>query len=337
MTPTWAVVATVDEPAPLILAFAAWHLSLGASEVHLFLDRPDAETEAGLARLPGCRVTICNEVFWATSEKRKRPKLHVWRQGHNARMAYHSTKADWLLHLDADEFVRDATAMVTELARAPTDSVYMRLAVAERVWSPTSDDGSLFSGIFRHAMPDFASFGPQIYGDRVAFFRDGLTGHKAGKALVRTGLDIEMGIHSPAGRQPHRVLKTTRMLHFDGLTRLHYMIKLLKRAHEKPGRGSDRHGVSRVTQFQALRACMTDPTGRDALVEALKTLDDRQVQLLRRFGFLDERGFDPRPALQELAPDLSAARFDADLRLRHADFLVRYAPDLAAGVAQTAT
>lgn len=246
MTPTWAVVATVDEPAPLVLAFAAWHLSLGASEVHLFLDRADAETEAGLARLPGCRVTVCDDAFWAASERRKRPALHVWRQGQNARLAYGITGADWLLHLDADEFVRDASGVLTELAEAPAEAVCMQLMVAERVWAPGTDDGSLFGGIFRHAMPDFASVGSQVHGDYAAFFRDGLTGHKAGKALVRTGLDIEMGIHVPVGHRPGPALKTTRMLHFDGLTRLHYMIKLLQRAHEKPGASSGRHGFSRV-------------------------------------------------------------------------------------------
>ena len=46
MSASWAVVATVDEPAPLVAAFVAHHLNEGAREVHLFLDKPDPETVA---------------------------------------------------------------------------------------------------------------------------------------------------------------------------------------------------------------------------------------------------------------------------------------------------
>ena len=41
--PSWAVVATVSEPAALLTAFAAHHLDLGAAAVHLYLDTPNPE------------------------------------------------------------------------------------------------------------------------------------------------------------------------------------------------------------------------------------------------------------------------------------------------------
>lgn len=336
MKPTWAVVATVDEPAALVATFAAHYLAQGAAQVHVFLDQPDAEAQAMLAKLPGCEVTVCDAAYWAASEKLKRPALHTARQIHNARQVYARTKADWLLHCDADEYVRDGAALTAALADAPAVAMYMRLLVAERAYPEaanpqTAVGGDIFSGVFRHALPDYDQTGPAVYGDMTEFFHFGLTGHKAGKALVRTGAGMQMALHAPYGKPPHRVIQTTRLLHFDGLTRLHFSLKLLRRAHEPPNSASNRHGMARSTQFLSLRESVGDATLREALVSVLKTLDQNQITQLRQMGCLDEAGFDPRPVLAAagLTPDLSVAAFDDQLRQRYAGFLAEHAPDLA--------
>ena len=58
MGASWAVVATVDEPAPLVAAFVAHHLNEGAREVHLFLDKPDPETVALIRDMKGCKLKM---------------------------------------------------------------------------------------------------------------------------------------------------------------------------------------------------------------------------------------------------------------------------------------
>ena len=63
--PSWAVVATVDEPAPLIIAFVAHTLSLGPKALHLFLDRPNPEAEAALRGLPNLHLVVCDAGHWA--------------------------------------------------------------------------------------------------------------------------------------------------------------------------------------------------------------------------------------------------------------------------------
>ncbi|MES2432667.1 MAG: glycosyltransferase family 2 protein [Pseudomonadota bacterium] len=331
MKPSWDVVATVDEPSALIAAFAAHHLAQGAASVHLFLDKPDPEAQAMLAMLPGCAVTVCDAAYWAASERGARPALHTMRQTQNARRVYARCDADWLLHCDADEFIRDGNALRVELMQAPANAMYMRLLVAERAYPKGQIGETIFSGIFRHELPDYARNGPQVYGEMQSFFHYGLTGHKAGKALVRVGAGMTMGLHAPLGKPTHKAIQTTRMLHFDGLTRLHFTLKLLRRAHEPPSRASNRHGAARSTQFASLRESVADVPLREALVSALKNLDRDQIRQLRGFGCLDEVGFDPGPALAAagLAPDLSVAAFDASLRQRYAGFLAEHAPDLA--------
>ncbi|MEO5619390.1 MAG: glycosyltransferase family 2 protein [Cypionkella sp.] len=330
MKPSWAVVSTMDEPAPLVAAFAAHYLSIGASEVHIFLDQPDAEAEALLAGLPGVFVSVCDKAYWKQNKPFRRPVMHFSRQTRNANKVYQTTKCDWLLHCDADEFARDGAAIAEALAKAPEVALYMRLLVAERVSLAEEPQREIFDGVFRHGIKDFKEFGPQVYGVLCDFFRDGVTGHLAGKAFSRVGAGLEISLHAPRGRQPHRVIPKARLLHFDGLTRLHFMLKLLRRAHEPESDANLRHGNSRITQFESFRESVRDIEHREALVTLLKEINAEQADLLEGHGVLERARFDPRPALAAygLTVDLSVEAFDAALKLRHGAFLREVAPDL---------
>lgn len=324
--PTWAVVATVDEPAPLIISFAAHYLALGAAEVHLFLDRPNPVAEAALAGLPRLHLTVCDAAYWA--QVRARPLLHVRRQRHNANKTYKKTQVDFLLHCDCDEFVRDGAGMVDELASLPAEASFLRLQVAERVQRLHHPEGQIFEGMFRWPIDAFFLVGEEIYGKAARFFRDGLTGHRAGKAVVRTGLDLTLGLHAPEGWPTYVDSAPGRLLHFDGLTRLHYALKLLRRAYEPERAGPPRHGRPRLTQIRAARDWGKDGVWR--MVEQLKTVTPKQISQLEDIGHLDLLGFDPSPALARfgLAPDLSAAAFDAELRARDAAFIATCGPSV---------
>lgn len=326
--PTWAVVATVDEPSALIISFAAHYLALGAAEVHLFLDRPNPQAEAALAGLPRLRLTVCDAAYWAGVGWR--PLLHVGRQSHNAGRAYAATQADFLLHCDCDEFVRDGAALQAELAALPKEAAYLRLQMAERVQMVGQTGGGMFDGLFRLPMDAFYLMGDQIYGADARFLKDGITGHRVGKAVVRSGLEVKMGLHKPDGQRPHGDSAAGRLLHFDGLTRLHFCLKLLRRAHEPPHASNGRHGLARSMQFLALRERVTDPLQREDLISALKNLSAAQMDHLQALQCFDARAFDPQPAAVAagLRLDLSVAAFDAALKLRYADFLAQHAPDL---------
>ena len=73
--PTWAVVATVDEPLAVVQTFVAWHLSLGAAHVYLYCDRPNDPVQAAVAHLPQVSTVICDDVHWLRIGK-SRPRRH---------------------------------------------------------------------------------------------------------------------------------------------------------------------------------------------------------------------------------------------------------------------
>lgn len=326
MSPSWSVVATVDEPAALVLAFVLHHLEIGAERVEIFLDAPNPEVQDLLHSVAQAGVTLCDEAFWAASARKRKPKLHPGRQIANANLAYARARTDWLLHCDCDEFVRDGHALIEDLAATGPSRSFLRLAMAERAYAGPETQ-ALFDGIFRFPIDNFAEVGPPIYGDLVPLLKDGITGHKAGKGLLRTGLGVKMGIHAPEVRQPQRTAKGVRLLHFDGLTRLHYMIKLLRRAHEPAVKAPPRHGPARIAQFDRLRGLVKRPSEAAALVEQLKRLRPAQLDELRALGLVDERPFQPMGA-NPLAADLSVAAIDRALRARYAAFLHDHAPGL---------
>ena len=243
MGPSWAVVSTMDEPAQLVVTFAAYHLSIGASEVHIYLDQPDPEAEALLARLPNCFVTVCDLAFWRSTPLGRRPLRHFNRQILNAERAYARTGADWILHCDADEYVADASGIAAELAAAPDKVMAFKYQMAERAGLIGQVPEHIFEGVFRIPFREFEQDASDIYGHSTGFFRSGITGHTAGKSIVRAHCGMQLAIHAPRGKPPTRTVEGSRLLHFDGLTRLHYMIKLLRRAYEPEGRGNKRHGV----------------------------------------------------------------------------------------------
>lgn len=325
MAATWAVVATVDEPAPLVAAFVAHHLNQGASEVHLFLDGPDPQTVALMRDVKGCVLTRCLKEHWQAHNAGRRPLRHPMRQIINANLAYQRTTAEWLVHCDADEFIRDGRALAEELATAPEDCLQMRLGVVERVLPAGRPQQGLFDGFFRLPQRKDPWMLEPIYGELAAFLTHGLTGHSSGKSAVRSGRGLRLNIHAPETKVPWKPVTSTELLHFDGMTDLALRIKLLRRAHEPPKPGKSRHLPGRQLQITMIREMMADPGRTDALVAGLRSLRLEQVAMLELFGLIDARPFAPQ--LGGLQLELSVAGFDALLRQRQRGFLEKLGVD----------
>lgn len=318
MSPSWAIVATVDEPAPLVTAFVAHHLNEGAQAIHLYLDKNDRDTVKALRDMPGCILTRCNNHHWRAHNGGRHPYLHTRRQLINANVAYADCKADWLIHCDADEFIRSGAALTADLAEVPADCDHARLAVAERVMPPTRAQQTLFDGVFRRPLKGADEVIADIYRSHALFLENGLTGHPSGKAAVRVGRGLKIGIHQPRPMVPSVPLPRTRLLHFDGLTEFHYLVKLLRRAHEKPLPGAPRHSDGRMAQIARVKEIAHDPAAFAALAKALKSLTPAQELRLNGLDLIDPEPF--RPNLGPLNPDLSVAHFDAALRVKLAEY-----------------
>lgn len=331
--PTWGIVATVKEPSQLVLACVAYHLGLGASEAHIFLDAPDPDAQAALAALPGCHVTVTDEAYWAATPAGRRFPRPTSRQILNANRAYADCGVDWLLHLDADEFVRDGDQVMQDICEAPQEVQFIRYRVLERVYLADTPSQTILDGVFRRRHPLFDLYGDVIYGRFAKFLRHGLTGHTAGKAIVRTGQDLRMSIHLPV--QPDGTRLNTgqerldQLLHFDGLTPTHYLIKMARYAHLPPIKGRrNPEGKERGQQQRFVINHADRERELQRMIQGTQVMDAKRLDHLRQRALLYETPFDPTPQFAKMgvAPDLRADAFDATLR--------RLEPELFAQAAQ---
>ncbi|MFY0682471.1 MAG: glycosyltransferase family 2 protein [Thalassovita sp.] len=191
----WGTVSLVKAPLHDILGFAAHHLSLGAHEVHLYLDAPDPDTLAALSLHPKVHVTACDETFWA-AQKKPRMDGHRLRQTWVSTLAYNKTDCHWLAHIDVDEFLIPISghSMAAQLALADPSAAAMVLSPAEQL--DTQGGPEKFK-----LTPKAVGQDDTVLQDLYPTFGDHLDGgflsHTQGKLIARTGVkSVRLGLHS---------------------------------------------------------------------------------------------------------------------------------------------
>lgn len=189
---TWGVAATILAPAPDILRFAAHHLDQGAHRLYIYLDAENPAAYTALKNHPKVRVQTCDATHWKRLGA-KRPDKHQVRQTMNATHAYNRrAEVDWLIHMDADEFLVARTPVSDVLDTLPDDQTSARVRPMELLGG--SADG--FKAFIpadgrRQALVEriYPTFGKHLVG--------GFLSHVAGKLFVRCGLpDITVRIHN---------------------------------------------------------------------------------------------------------------------------------------------
>lgn len=321
--PTWAVVATVDEPPVLISAFVRHHLAIGAKEVHIYLDRPNPVAQADIEPLEGCTVTVCDDAYWERTNHGHRRPRPTGRQQHNADEAFAKTKCDWMLHCDADEFIANGADLQADLEAESALLDYLHIRNIERVYVPGSSAGNIFEGLFRSKNAEHDLMGEGIYGTYAKYLRDGLTGHGEGKSIVRRKAQATMGVHRPLPLQEGQSLEVkrcmkTRLLHFDGMTPLHFALKLIRRSLPKYSGPKRFYGDHRAEQIRHVCENATNPEAIMDLVVGVQSLTKSQLDLM---GALSQINYN-RFALQGCENlDLSVGTFDAELREVHSELL----------------
>lgn len=331
--PRWGIVATVDEPAGLLAAWVAHHLAIGASELHLFLDRPNPEAEALLAGIDGVFLHHSGEDGWQ-GRGGKRPGHHVQRQAHNATRILNDTGLDWLVHCDADEFLRPSFPLAQELGATDERNEWIRLEVEERVWTEAGEGADIFAGVFRGPLPEFAMIGPGLYGvERAARMNSGLSGHEMGKSVVRTRRGHVMNIHRPGSGGPkkrfdlrHRRSQSVRLLHFNGMTRMHYIVKMLRRALFMADGMRMPSSMARKTQFETAVARARDPAALTEMWREMQCVTAPEQAILAELGVLNDATTDIVAETRALFGDridLSPAAFDRALIAHEAEALAQ--------------
>ncbi|MEO1422792.1 MAG: FkbM family methyltransferase [Pseudomonadota bacterium] len=191
--------ATVKAPVDEVKRFVAYHLTLGADEIHIFLDDPKDIAFDLLSPLDRVFVTRCDGAYW----RGKRPSAHQSRQIFNANRIYMRTSLDWLAHIDHDEYLWSAGSVHEVLEKVPDDMPYVSAPSSEPFSLPNEAEPRLFRDALPET-PEGQALGTKAFGDDADWLNNGLLGHKAGKCLVRTGRsDTVLQIHEPliGGRQ----------------------------------------------------------------------------------------------------------------------------------------
>ncbi|MFQ1699299.1 glycosyltransferase family 2 protein [Loktanella agnita] len=310
--PTWAVVATVDEPPALVQVFVDWYRRLGASEIFLYFDQPDDPAATGLPDM--VTVCRCDADHWARLGKR-RPEKHQIRQLRNATDAYRNMQSDWLLHVDADEYLWATQPVADCLTRFDATTDCAIVPVAERVFVAEQAHVPL-AGPFRRPFTGAVAQGRALFGPDYALSLRGLTGHAIGKSFTRAGQELEISIHRPRYLKsaPDRDVKMERasgldLLHFDGLTRLHWVYKLLRKADAYLNHNGMEPSPHRQRQITAV---LQDRAAAYALHDRLKLMNDATLQQLDTLGLLLDPPFDPLAGT-----GVSLTSDDVDDWLRH--------------------
>jgi Glycosyl transferase family 2 len=217
---TWSLVSTVKAPEEKVLAFVAYHLTLGVDHIWLFFDDPAQPIPEPLARHPRVTVTLCDENHWLRAWK-KRPPQHQNRQTQNARLTYRElVTSDWIVHIDVDEFLLTARPIAAILDEEPADTIAMRLEPFEAMHDPLLPDDIYTSREFRGALRH--EYWPRrraALGPYRKVIRDGMLSHSVGKTMFRTRVPgllprlhavmVNREIIAPAAWQPE-----IRLLHF---------------------------------------------------------------------------------------------------------------------------
>ncbi len=192
----WGLVSTIRAPLPVSARFAAHHLALGADALHIYLDVPEPETAAFLARHPKIHVTSCDAAWWRDTGK-ERPEAHQLRQAHNATRTLRETggSLDWLGHIDADEFLLPDRPISEILAGVSRGHALARVAPAEALavnegWPQHFKRTHHHAGRKKAVLQEiYPTFGLHLYG--------GFLSHTSGKVFARTGIpETRLGIHT---------------------------------------------------------------------------------------------------------------------------------------------
>ncbi|WP_189799437.1 glycosyltransferase family 2 protein [Tateyamaria sp. syn59] len=321
----WGTVLTANEPAALVETNVRWHLATGASLVFVFLDDPDDPAADRLSAIPGCVVRRCDEGYWRVLRPHKgRPASQMRRQTINANWAQNQCDLDWLFHIDADEFIWQDSDLAAELAAHDDPQSELNLPVFERLF-PDRPQATLFDGQFR-ATSDLADKEAETaFGPFTCFMKRGQYSHGAGKSGVQVGAGLRLGVHNATrkgseGRQRRagkRVSTAARLLHFDGITPLHWLAKALRYRQSPPEVQAAILQPHRAAQIEWLLDNAANPEQALKAHHALFGLSAARRTQLARFDLLREVPFDPALVLGTACPDLSVEGFDADLMRRN--------------------
>lgn len=228
---SWAVVATIRAPQEMIDKFICHYRNMNASEIHIFLDDPNfINYDKSLLSDSRVNVYICDKELWKTRESKYpllvsgRPDNVEGRQFSNFLAIQDSSKVDWILNVDVDEFLI-SNYPISSILRETPDNIFMVGArTLEAVYEdfPKLDD--IFSTkLFKNTYKKNADFVAEEFNENLVVNEHGFWGHRLGKGFFRRLEKIKkLSCHYPtplnSSLLPKFQHKDIELLHFECMT-----------------------------------------------------------------------------------------------------------------------
>jgi hypothetical protein len=180
----FSVVAIVLEDLEILRRFVDYYRRLGAERIYLFYDGTPPEALA--FDDPSVEVIACDAAYWSGRGIEK-PNVFFDRQNEIYADCSDRCDSDWLLVVDANEFVFGDAPVSELLAGVPDDVLSINLPTAEAVYMPGEDIDAPFGSVtFRLTMsPRLWRWVRHVYGPVGPYFKLGVIGHTMGKQFVR--------------------------------------------------------------------------------------------------------------------------------------------------------
>lgn len=288
---TFSVVALIKEDAALVMTFVRYYLGQGAVSMTIYFDGPSTvPAEALPPNVELIEVGPKDKEAIPTGDPGHRSAF----QGILHLKEHARAKADWMLAVDADEFVFADTRLDEYFAGLDPDIESVRFPVAEAVWADDEDIERPFSNSwFRLPLNRWqtALLTPVLYGRSAPFFRRGLIGHCVGKHAIRTSVQVDkIGCHhserggTPLGQWAGSAgVPAGFTTHFDAISFDRWTQKV---GHRVDGRISMRGiGKSRAKQIHAIRQARSTGTTQ-RLFRTFYSLSAYQRGVLKLLGVL---------------------------------------------------
>lgn len=279
-------VSTVKDRLPNVQRFVRGNLSGGADHMILFLDSPAPQVQEWLAEQPDVTTVVADRTWWQGT----RPKLLNRRQQINANLAKAVLTtcgwAEWLFHVDADEFVRIDRAALDALPATRQVARLLPLeVVSRRHWEGEPD---LFKRLLTEPELELlCALGKLSEPSNSLYFRS----HIVGKVGVRPALDVRMHIHRATDRRKETLPAATapglRVLHLESYSGEEFVRKWTAMLGSGP---SVNFGPARMRLATAMQALLAQELPEETAGRYLMEIYERHMadplETLEDLGFL---------------------------------------------------
>ncbi len=198
--PNWIIASTVSAPSWQIILHARYHSNFGAKKLIYFLDSPQKHSNEELELLSRyAEIILCNHDYW--DAQGGKPPNHTTRQLINLQFARKCKDAEWVLHIDIDEFLYLPSNNFNDVFSLPPEIAEVRIENVERVL--TYGSNTWIDGYFRIKILNNKLLAKH-YGPSAGFFGLGLSNYFHGKSLVKNRPRIIQNIHGAIHADAHK-------------------------------------------------------------------------------------------------------------------------------------